>query len=135
MIPARYDSGVPIPRWVARANKAGLNHVTRRIAPWAPTFGLVVHTGRRSGRTYETPVMVFPAPDGYVIALTYGPDTDWVKNVLAAGGCQLRTGGRTVTMGSPTIYRDEARAGIRPFQRRILTLLGVADFLSLTTVT
>jgi hypothetical protein len=41
---------------------------------------------------------VFPAQDGYVFALTYGPDTDWVKNVLAAGGCELRTRGRAIRL-------------------------------------
>lgn len=125
---------MPLPRWLARANKAGLNRVVRHIAPWAPTLGLVVHSGRRSGRRYETPVMVFPSPDGFVIALTYGSGSEWVKNVVAAGGCELRTGGRTLKMSSPAVYRDEARVGIRPVERRALRLLGVADFLSLTTV-
>ena len=77
---------MPIPRMVRQWNKAGLNRVTRRIAPWMPGFGVVVHRGRRSGRLYQTPVNVFVIEDGYVLALTYGPDTDWVKNVLAAGG-------------------------------------------------
>lgn len=126
--------GVPLPRWLARANKAGLNRVVKHVAPWAPTLGLVVHTGRRSGRRYETPVMVFPAQGGFVIALTYGPGTEWVQNVVAAGGCELRTGGRTLHMASPRVYHDEARAGIRPLERRALKLLGAADFLSLTTV-
>ena len=75
-----------IPRAVGRWNKAGLNRVTRHIAPWLPGFGVVVHRGRRSGRRYRTPVNVFATADGYRFALTYGPDTDWVRNVLAAGG-------------------------------------------------
>jgi hypothetical protein len=49
-------------------NKAGLNKVTRRVAPWMPGLGVVVHRGRRSGRVYQTPVNVFAAPDGYVLA-------------------------------------------------------------------
>ena len=126
--------GVPLPGWLARANKAGLNRVVQHIAPWAPTLALVVHAGRTSGRRYQTPVMVFRTGDGYLIALTYGPGTDWVRNVVAAGGCELRTGGRTLTMGSPRVYRDESRAGIRPLERRVLRLIGAADFLSLTTV-
>jgi deazaflavin-dependent oxidoreductase (nitroreductase family) len=126
--------GVPLPRWLARANKAGLNRVVKHAAPWAPTLGLIVHTGRRTGHRYETPVMVFPAPGGFVIALTYGPGTEWVKNVVAADGCELRTGGRTLNMTSPRVYHDEARAGIRPLERRALKLIGAADFLSLTTV-
>ena len=88
--------------------------------------------GRRSGRRYETPVNVFPAGSGYLFALTYGPDTDWVKNVLAAGGCELRTRGRAIQLGSPRLFHDDSRSGIRPLQRQVLRILGVADFLSLT---
>jgi deazaflavin-dependent oxidoreductase (nitroreductase family) len=122
---------MPIPRAIGRWNKVGLNRVTRRFAPWLPGFGVVVHRGRRSGRPYRTPVNVFPTADGYLFALTYGPDTDWVKNVLAAGGCQLVTRGRTVRLVAPHLYRDERRRGIRPVERQILRLLGVADFLAL----
>jgi len=124
---------MPIPRTVGRWNKAGLNRVTRRIAPRMPGLGVVVHRGRRSGRRYETPVNVFSAEDGYLLALTYGPDTDWVKNVLAAGGCELRTRGRTVRLDSPRLYHDETRRGIRPLERQLLRAIGVADFLSLRT--
>jgi deazaflavin-dependent oxidoreductase (nitroreductase family) len=122
---------MPIPRAVGRWNKAGLNRVTRHVAPWMPGFGLVIHRGRRSGRQYQTPVNVFAAADGYVFALTYGPDTDWVRNVLAAGGCELRTRGRTVRLVSPRVYHDEERRGIRPLERQVLRVLNVADFLSL----
>jgi hypothetical protein len=86
----RTGADMPIPKVVGQWNKAGLNHLTRHIAPWMPGFGVIVHRGRRSGRRYQTPVDVFSAGNGYVIALTYGPQTDWVKNVLAAGGCELR---------------------------------------------
>jgi deazaflavin-dependent oxidoreductase (nitroreductase family) len=122
-----------IPRTVGRWNKAGLNRVTRHIAPWLPGFGVVVHRGRRSGRRYRTPVNVFATTDGYRFALTYGPDTDWVRNVLAAGGCELETRGRTVRLVAPRLYHDERRHGIRPFERQVLRLLGVADFLVLRT--
>jgi hypothetical protein len=77
--------------------------------------------------------MVFPAPDGFVIALTYGGrNTEWVKNVLAEGGCELRTGGRVYQVESPRVYHDESRSGVRPLERRVLRLIGAADFLSLT---
>ena len=124
---------MPIPMRVARWNKAGLNRITRHVAPWMPGFGLVVHRGRRSGREYQTPVNVFQADDGFVIALTYGAGTDWVKNVQAAGGCELRTRGRVLRVGSPRVYHDETRHGIRPLERQMLRLLGVADFLSVKT--
>jgi deazaflavin-dependent oxidoreductase (nitroreductase family) len=124
---------MPIPRIVRQWNKAGLNRVTRHIAPWMPGLGVVVHRGRRSGRLYQTPVSVFAAEDGYVLALTYGPDTDRVKNVLAAGGCELRTRGRAVQLVSPRLLHDEARRGIRPLERQVLRVIGVVDFLSLKT--
>ena len=124
---------MPIPRIVGRWNKVGLNRVTKRIAPWMPGLGVVVHRGRRSGRMYQTPVNVFASSDGYVFALTYGPDTDWVKNVLAAGGCELRTRGRTVRVTAPRLFHDEARRDIRPLERQVLRVIGVADFLSVKT--
>ena len=124
---------MPIPSRVARWNKVGLNRVTRHVAPWMPGFGLGVHRGRRAGREYRTPVNVFPADEGFIIALTYGADTDWVKNVQAAGGCELRTRGRVLRVGSPRVYHDETRQGIRPLEREMLRLLGVADFLSVKT--
>jgi deazaflavin-dependent oxidoreductase (nitroreductase family) len=124
---------MPIPKTVGRWNKAGLNRVTKRIAPWMPGFGVVVHRGRRSGKEYQTPVNVFATDDGYVLALTYGPDTDWVKNVVAAGGCELRTGGRVVRLTAPRLFHDQARRDIRPLERQVLRVIGVADFLSLTT--
>jgi deazaflavin-dependent oxidoreductase (nitroreductase family) len=123
---------MPIPKVVGQWNKAGLNRLTRHIAPWMPGFGVIVHRGRRSGRRYQTPVNVFRAGDGYVIALTYGPDTDWVKNVLAAGGCELRTRGQAIQLGSPRPFHDQSRRGIRPVERQVLRILNVADFLSLT---
>lgn len=124
---------MPLPRWLARANNAGLNRVVKHIAPWAPALGLVVHRGRKSGRRYETPIMVFRSGEEFLIALTYGGGhTEWVKNVVAADGCELRTGGRVYQMGAPRVYRDESRSGIRPVERRVLGLLGSSDFLSLT---
>ena len=68
---------MPIPWRAGQWNKAGLNRITKHIAPWMPGFGIVVHRGRHSGRPYQTPVNVFATEDGYVLALIFGPDTDW----------------------------------------------------------
>ena len=70
--------------------KYTLNPVTRRIAhsSFGP-FAIVRHVGRRSGKTYETPIIAGPVENGFVIELTYGRDVDWHKNVLAAGGCMM----------------------------------------------
>ena len=122
---------MPIPRRVARWNKAGLNRVVRHIAPWMPGLGVVVHRGRRSGREYRTPVQVFQARDGFIVALTYGVDTDWLRNIQAAGGGLLRTRGLTFQVSEPRVYHDEERTGIRLAERQMLRLLDVADFVHL----
>ena len=124
---------MPFPRTLARWNKAGLNRLTKHTAPLTPGMGVVIHRGRRSGRRFQTPVNVFRTEDGFLFALTYGPDSDWVKNVLAAGGCELRTRGRTIRLVAPRLVHDESRRGIRPFERQVLRLIGVADFLSVKT--
>ncbi|NMH99721.1 nitroreductase family deazaflavin-dependent oxidoreductase [Pseudonocardia acidicola] len=121
----------PLPRAVARFNRKVLNHVTTPIASWLPGFGVVVHRGRRSGRTYRTPVNVFPTSHGYVVALTYGPGADWVRNVAAAGGCVLHTGRRHLHLTEPRVFHDESRRDTPLVVRRILGLTGVADFLEL----
>ncbi|WP_035921043.1 nitroreductase family deazaflavin-dependent oxidoreductase [Frankia sp. QA3] len=123
---------MPIPRIVARLNRAGPNRVVRRVAPRLPGMGVVVHRGRRSGRTYQTPVNVFPTAGGVRIALTYGADSEWVRNVVAAGGCRLRTRGGELTLEAPRIVHDPNRRDIRPVAARVLRLLGFADFLDLT---
>jgi len=67
-----------------------------------------------------------------VIALTYGRETDWVRNVIAAGRCRLVHRGRTVDLVGPKILplRDEAMA-IPLWVRGILRALGVDQVLRL----
>jgi deazaflavin-dependent oxidoreductase (nitroreductase family) len=52
-------------------------------------FVILTHTGRKSGKIYQIPIIVVPVPNGFVIALTYGKKTDWCENVKAKGGCSL----------------------------------------------
>lgn len=123
---------MPAPRWVARANKVGLNRLTRFIAPWAPGWGVVVHRGRKSGRTFRTPLWAFRRPHGYVIALTYGSQADWVRNVLAADGCELESRRRRYQLVSPRVYRDENASDMPLFIRFMLRkVIKAPEFLSL----
>jgi deazaflavin-dependent oxidoreductase (nitroreductase family) len=65
-----------------------LNRVTGRLArSGRGPFWLVRHVGRRSGRTYETPVILARVPDGFIAELTYGDRVNWYRNVVAAGRC------------------------------------------------
>jgi deazaflavin-dependent oxidoreductase (nitroreductase family) len=126
---------MPAPRWVARANKAGLNRVTKFIAPWAPGWAVVVHRGRKSGKTFRTPLWAFRRQDGFVIALTYGAEADWVRNVISAGGCELETRRRRYQVGDPRVYRDENATGMPAFIRFMLRrVIKAPEFLSVEVV-
>lgn len=126
---------MPTPRWVAHANKFSLNLLTRYIAPWAPGWALVVHRGRKSGRVFRTPLWAFRRQNRYVIALTYGAESDWVRNVLAASGCELLTRLHHYEVGSPRVYHD-VRASEMPLPVRFMLryVIRAPEFLSLDIV-
>ena len=75
---------MPLPRWLARLNRSLTNRVLGALPHRISPFLIVRHTGRHSGRLYTTPLAGFDTPSGIVITPTYGPEADWVKNVLAA---------------------------------------------------
>jgi deazaflavin-dependent oxidoreductase (nitroreductase family) len=122
---------MPAPRWLARFNRRVTNRLLGPLARRLPWFGVVGHVGRTTRRRYRTPVNVFRRGDRYLIALTYGPEAQWVRNVLASGGCELETRQRTVRLTRPRLFRDERRRHVPPPVRLPLTLLGVSDFLEL----
>jgi deazaflavin-dependent oxidoreductase (nitroreductase family) len=123
---------MPLSRRIARFNRRVTNRLTRHVAGWMPGFAIVIHVGRRSGRTYETPVNVLRDESRYVFALTYGPESDWVRNVLAAGGCRIRTRRRTVELRDPQRFGDPSRRLVPPPARWILGLIDVDQFLALS---
>ena len=67
------------------------NTLNRAAVPIARSghgpHALVRHVGRRTGRTFETPLLLARTPDGFVAELTYGADVDWYRNITAAGRC------------------------------------------------
>jgi deazaflavin-dependent oxidoreductase (nitroreductase family) len=121
-------------RRIAYVNKHFTNRLTRPLAPHVPGFGVVAHVGRRSGRTYETPINVFRRPDGLLVALTYGRNSDWVRNVVAAGGCELTTRGRHYRLTGPEVFRDPRREAVPRLVRQVLRLIGCEDFMRLRRV-
>jgi deazaflavin-dependent oxidoreductase (nitroreductase family) len=73
--------------------KNTLNRLTGRLAKaGVGPLALVRHTGRRSGRTFETPLILARVPEGFIAELTYGPTVNWYRNVIAAGGCTIVIG-------------------------------------------
>jgi deazaflavin-dependent oxidoreductase (nitroreductase family) len=117
------------PRWVAAFNLKITNRITGPFAGRLPGFGIVTHVGRKSGRTFRTPVNVFRAPEGFMMALTYGPDSQWVQNVLANGGAELETRRRHYQLSAPAVVHDPMHQRF-PFPVRIvLGIIGANDFL------
>jgi hypothetical protein len=66
------------------------------------------------------------------MALTYGPDTDWVRNVIAADGCDLEVRGKTIRLTAPRLVHDERRELVPWLPRKMIGVAGVNDFLELT---
>jgi deazaflavin-dependent oxidoreductase (nitroreductase family) len=120
-------------RWVAAFNLAVTNRITSRFADRLPGFGILTHVGRKSGRVYHTPVNVFREPEGFLIALTYGRDSEWVRNVLAAGGCELETRGVRYLLFTPTIVPDPTRRRFLLLVPMMLGIIGANDFMQLRT--
>jgi deazaflavin-dependent oxidoreductase (nitroreductase family) len=83
-------------------NKYVTNRVLRGLASCSRgPFAIIGHVGRRSGKPYETVSMVWPTREGFVIALTYGPQVDWLRNLLAAGGGTVFWHKRRYAVGKP----------------------------------
>jgi len=94
----------------------------------------VIHIGRRSGRTYETPVNVFRREGGFVFALTYGR-ADWVQNVMAAGSAQLRSRRKVHQIVNPTIIAAPRHPDLPFIPRTVLTWIDVDEELRVDDAT
>jgi len=121
-------------RWLAKFNILVTNHITGVFAGWLPGFGILTHIGRKSGRTYRTPINVFRSGDGFIIALTYSSKSEWVKNVLVRGGCELKTLGRKHMLSSPKVKHDPTRRRFPFLVRIVLRLVGADEYMELAKV-
>jgi deazaflavin-dependent oxidoreductase (nitroreductase family) len=119
-------------RWVAAFNLAVTNRITSRFAGRLPGFGILRHIGRKSGRVYRTPVNVFRGPEGFLVALTYGRESEWVRNVVAAGACELETRRVQYQLSAPTIVHDPTRRRFPIPVQIVLRLIGANEFMQLS---
>jgi deazaflavin-dependent oxidoreductase (nitroreductase family) len=88
---------------MANFNRRITNPLALALGGWAPTVGSLEHVGRKSGKRYRTPLNIFDTADGFVILIGYGSESDWVKNVLAAGRATVHKHGKTVTVADPRV--------------------------------
>ena len=95
------------PQRLARFNRYVTNPIQRRWAGRIPGHGILEHAGRRSGKPYRTPLVVFNADvngqPGVAILLSYGPNRDWLKNITAAHGGRMRRYGKTFGLTDPRV--------------------------------
>ena len=106
-----------------------INPVTRLFAGWMPGFALLTYRGRTTGRTYHLPMNVFQRGEHYIFVLTYGSDSQWVKNVLAAGGCGIRVKGRDLQLVEPELIVNPPWNLVPRAVQLIERLAGVTEFL------
>ena len=97
-------------RRVACFNRVVTNRVQGVYAWLVPPWAVVVHRGRRSGRPYRTPVFAFRQERTLVIALLYGEESDWLRNLRAGGGGRVVRVGRTFELGEPRVVETSAAA-------------------------
>jgi deazaflavin-dependent oxidoreductase (nitroreductase family) len=118
-----------------------LNPLIVRLAgrPHFHMAAQLTHTGRRSGRVYVTPVGARRAGDVVLIPLTFGNESDWSRNVRAAGRCSLRLAGVDYEASAPTLVSPEeagphVRAAFGRLERASMRMLGIRQFLRLSVV-
>jgi deazaflavin-dependent oxidoreductase (nitroreductase family) len=88
---------------------------------WLRAYSIVRHVGRTSGRAYQNPVSAYPLGDGFVIPVLYGTQSQWVRNVMAAGRFTLRTKGRDYLLERPELIAPaQALAAYPALLRRIM---------------
>jgi deazaflavin-dependent oxidoreductase (nitroreductase family) len=98
-------------------------------------LAVVRHVGRRSGRPFATPIGVLPMGDDFLAILSYGSDTDWMRNIRAAGSAELVSDGQKYQVSAgQVIGRADALPYVPKEQLPFVRLFGVNDFLVLQRV-
>ncbi len=113
--------------WMRLFNKRTLNPAVLKFAGQRGNiYSVVHHVGRRSGKSYTTPVVAASTADGFVIPLPYGKDVDWCRNILAAGRCIIEHRGEHYTVGEPEVIDGiTALAMLQPARGLVWRALGI----------
>ncbi len=119
----------PPPRFVKITAPLALRLAGRR---WFPLWAVVRHRGRSSGREYSIPVAVISTESTFLIGLPWGVQTNWVRNVMAAGGCTIRWKGVEHKITRPALVAPAvAVAAAGPVGRQIFKRIPVDAYLEL----
>ncbi len=101
-------------------------------SPRLPMLAVIYHRGRRSGRSYATPLGARLIANGFVIPITFGEQANWFRNVQAAGGCVIRWKGADYPMIEPEVVDwATARSAFYPLERFVMPIIGIEQFVRL----
>ena len=115
-----------LPRFMRRVNRVFTNPFMGTFAWLVPPLAVVHHVGRKSGRSYRTPVVAFRSAAGFVIPMTYGRDVDWARNIASAHGCEIMQMAQRFSLRNPRIVAFKAAEPHLPAVAR--PALRAADF-------
>ena len=102
-------------------NKYIFNRITLKFAGKRKVpFSIMRHVGRHSGRTYQTPVLASYMDEVVLIPLSYGENVDWLRNILAQGGCELCWQNQWMRAINPLVIDSKTAIAILPEKRRKL---------------
>lgn len=113
-------------RRVARFNKAVNNPIQGVYAWLLPPWAVILHRGRKSGRRYRTPVLAFKQGSTLIVALLYGEESQWLRNLQAGGGSFVRMG-RTYELGSPRVVDTAAASELSRLPAPVQTYCRLAE--------
>jgi deazaflavin-dependent oxidoreductase (nitroreductase family) len=99
--------------------------LTRRLPPLA----LLHHRGRRSGRSYDTPVQAYATPAGWLVGLAYDHNAPFALNLLATGGGEMTRAGRRYRITRPRRVGREALKLLPALAALEMRAVGIDEFL------
>ena len=80
----------------------------------ASELGMLEHVGRRTGLRRLTPVHPEATASGFRIMVPLAEDSEWARNVLAAGHCRLQLHDRVYELDEPVMVAPEVVGHIGP---------------------
>jgi deazaflavin-dependent oxidoreductase (nitroreductase family) len=121
------DGGSGPPRLLVKATEPIATALAGRR--WFPLWAVLHHRGRKSGAEYATPVAIVPSvgPALVLIGLPWGRNTNWARNVIAAGSADVTWSGATHSTSSPRIVEPAEAADLaKPMFRAIVARMPAA---------
>lgn len=113
---ARIVMNARIDPWLMQHGFAGGQH---------SEIGIIEHMGRKTGSAHTTPVYPTLIENRVWIPLPYGAASQWARNVIAAGYCQLHLQQTVYGLDEPQIVPASEYPKLPPMAARLADWLGI----------